>query len=327
MLPSVFPLAAGDRCRGSSGALPLMNSTATRAFTESSFASHDGAALHYRHWPAARESKRALLLFHRGHEHSGRWQETVEALAVDDLHIFAWDARGHGESPGERGSARDIGVLIADVDAFIKHLTTAHGVATEDMVVVAHSVGAVIVAAWIHDYAPGIRGVVLATPALRVKLYVPFAVPMLRLKEAVFGPGYVRSYVKSHMLTHDPEQARLHAQDDWIFREIAVNVLLDLHDTGARLAADAGAIRVPTLMFSGGADWVVDNSIQEKFMQRLGAADKALHLLPGFHHAIFHETDRRLVTDQIRQFVTRVFESTPAPRPSLRDADQSGYTK
>ncbi len=298
-----------------------------RPFTESSFPSHDRAALHYRHWPAERESKQAILLFHRGHEHSGRWQETVEALALPDCHIFAWDARGHGESPGERGSARDIGVLIADVDSFVHYVSKTHGIAFEDMILVAHSVGAVIVAAWVHDYAPRIRGLVLATPALRVKLYVPFAVPMLRLKEMLFGPGFVRSYVKSHMLTHDPEQAKLHAEDNRIFREIAVNILLDLHDTGARLAEDAGAIRVPTLMFAGGADWVVDNGIQEKFMQRLGSTDKTLNLLPGFHHAIFHETDRRLVTTQIHQFATRLFAAELSRPPTLRDADQTGYTK
>lgn len=298
-----------------------------RPCTECNFTSHDGAALHYRHWPAARESKRALLLFHRGHEHSGRWQETVAALGLDDFHIFAWDARGHGDSPGERGAARDIGVLIGDVDAFVRHVTDTHGIATEDMLLIAHSVGAVVVAAWVHDFAPRIRGLVLATPAFRVKLYVPFAVPLLRLKEKFFGPGYVRSYVKSQMLTHDPEQARLHAADERIFPEIAVNLLLDLHDTGARLAADAGAIRVPTLMFSGGADWVVDNRIQERFMQQLGSRDKALHLLPGFHHAIFHEKDRGLVTDAIRVFVQRLFSGAPAVRPNLTDADKSGYTK
>src|SRR3954464_12427974 len=136
-----------------------------RPFTESSFPSHDRAALHYRHWPAEEKSKRAILLFHRGHEHSGRWQETVAALALPDCHIFAWDARGHGESPGERGSARDIGVLISDVDRFLRHISVTYGPGTEDMILVAHSVGAVIVAAWVHDYAPRIRGLVLATPA------------------------------------------------------------------------------------------------------------------------------------------------------------------
>src|ERR1700712_1394137 len=130
----------------------------SRRFIESSFPSHDQAALHYRHWPAEGNSKQAILLFHRGHEHSGRWQETVEALALPDYHIFAWDARGHGDSPGERGSARDIGVLISDVDSFVRHVSTHHGIALQDMVLVAHSVGAVIVAAWGHDYAPPIRG-------------------------------------------------------------------------------------------------------------------------------------------------------------------------
>ena len=40
----------------------------------------DGTALFYRAWLPARPTTRALLLFHRGHEHSGRWQETVESL-------------------------------------------------------------------------------------------------------------------------------------------------------------------------------------------------------------------------------------------------------
>lgn len=304
-----------------------MSTLRTRTASEASFSSHDGAALHYRHWPAEGASKRALLLFHRGHEHSERWQETVDELGLTDTHVFAWDARGHGDSPGERGSARDIGVLIADVEAFVNHIQQQHQIAREDMIVVAHSVGAVIVAAWIHDFAPAIRGMVLATPAFRVKLYVPFAVPLLRLKQTLFGPGYVKSYVKSRMLTHDEQQAKLYGEDDRIFRQIAVNILLDLHDTGERLAADAGAIRVPTLLFSAGDDWVVDNSIQEEFMQHLGSTDKALHLLPGFHHAIFHEKDRRLVVDHIRTFVTRLFAVPPVHLPSLLDADKAGYTK
>jgi len=304
-----------------------MSTPASRAPVEDNFTSHDGAALHYRRWPALRDSRHALILFHRGHEHSERWQETVDALALDDVHIFAWDARGHGASPGERGSARDIGVLIADVDAFVRHVSAQHGIEFEDMIVVAHSVGAVVAAAWVHDFAPPIRGLVLATPALRVKLYVPFAVPLLRLKQMLFGPGYVKSYVKSRMLTHDPEQARLYGEDDRIFRQIAVNLLLDLHDTGVRLAADAGAIRVPTLLFAAGDDWVVDNSIIEEFTQRLGAKDKALHLLPGFHHAIFHEQERRLVTDHIRTFVTRLFAGPPVARAPLLAADQAGHTK
>ena len=55
------------------------------------------------------------------------------------------------------------------------------------------------------------------------------------------------------MLTHDPEQAARYDADPLIFRQIAVNILLDLHDTSTRLLADAGAITVPTLMLGAGS--------------------------------------------------------------------------
>ena len=59
--------------------------------------SWDGAELFYRAWlPNDKKVEKALLLFHRGHEHSGRWQGTVDSLSLEDVAVFAWDARGHG---------------------------------------------------------------------------------------------------------------------------------------------------------------------------------------------------------------------------------------
>jgi alpha-beta hydrolase superfamily lysophospholipase len=301
--------------------------TAATSPLRATFRSHDGAELHYRHWPAASPAKRALLLFHRGHEHSGRWEETVRALNLPETEIFAWDARGHGASPGERGTAEHIGVLIRDVEEFVRHVSRTHEIAVEEMIVVAHSVGAVVVTAWVHDFAPQIRGLVLATPAFKVRLYVPLAVPFLRLRDRLKPGGYVKSYVKAKMLTHDPEQALGYERDQLVFPQISVKMLLDLHDTGARLVADASAIRVPVLMFSAGADWVVDNRVQDLFFQRLSSSDKTRRVLPGFHHAIFHERERNVVIDHVREFVLRLFAEPREQRKSLCDADQTGYTK
>ena len=294
--------------------------------TEQTFTSWDGTSLFYRAWLPARPATRALILFHRGHEHSGRWKETVDSLALEDTAIFAWDARGHGHSPGERGSAENLIALIKDADAFARHLVATHGIRLEDTVVMAHSVGAVIAAAWVHDFAPPLRGLILAVPAFRVKLYVPFAVPLLRLKQKLFGPGYVKSYVKARMLTHDAEQAAAYAADPMIFRQIAVNILLDLHDTSTRLIADAGAITVPTLMLTAGADWVVKQSAQRTFFERLSSPVKEMETFPGMHHAVFHEKDRARLVARARRFIDERF-AQPAGAVSLIDADERGYTK
>src|ERR1051326_651563 len=257
--------------------------------TEQTFTSWDGAELFYRSWLPDKAANKAVLLFHRGHEHSGRWQKTVDLLNLDDVAIFAWDARGHGRSVGDRGAAKSLHDVIKDVDVFARHVSEKFGIPIENMMPPRHCLAAVTVTAWIHDYAPPIRAMILATAAFHVKLYVPFAISFLRL----FRPRFVKSYVKSKMLTHDREQAALYDSDPFIFRQIAVNLLLDLHDTAKRLVADAGTIRTPTLMITAGKDWVVSLKAQRKFFDRLSSTQKRFEIFPDTYHAIFHETNRR----------------------------------
>src|SRR5260370_21756679 len=110
--------------------------------TEHTVAMRDGTQLFYRAWQPVQPAQKALILFHRGHEHSGRWQETVDSLGLDGVAIFAWDARGHGRSPGERGAANNLLDVIKDVDAFARHISRQHGIAIEHMIVLAHSLAA-----------------------------------------------------------------------------------------------------------------------------------------------------------------------------------------
>lgn len=39
---------------------------------ELTFTTHDGVELFYRHWPAEGTPRGAIVMLHRGHEHSGR---------------------------------------------------------------------------------------------------------------------------------------------------------------------------------------------------------------------------------------------------------------
>src|SRR5262249_55530650 len=181
---------------------------AERVETKRTFTTFDNAELFYRAWLPTRPTHKALILVHRGHEHSGRWAQFVELLGLSDLAVFAYDARGHGRSPGDRGYANSFGDHVHDLEYFVRHVSAHYDVPTENIVALGHSVGAVTVATWVHDYAPQVRGMILATPALRVKLYVPFARAGLRALQSVKSRSFIKSYVKPSMLTHDPEQAR-----------------------------------------------------------------------------------------------------------------------
>lgn len=123
--------------------------------------------------------------------------------------LLCWDARGHGKSSGPRGYSPSLARSVRDVDEFVRFAASDSQVGLEEVVVIAQSVGAVLVATWIHDYAPAIRGLVLASPAFKVKLYVPLARPALALWHRLRGLFFINSYVKGRYLTHDRQRGRV----------------------------------------------------------------------------------------------------------------------
>ena len=295
-----------------------------RTATESSFASFDGERLFYRHWPARTEgARRAVVLLHRGHEHSGRVAYLVDELDLPEFHFFAWDARGNGRSPGARGDAPGFHGLVRDLDRFVAHLAAHHGIASEDVALVAQSVGAVVAATWVHDYAPRLRALVLASPAFKVKLYVPFARAGLKLQYRLRGNFFVNSYVQPQWLTHDPARVASYRSDPLIARPISVRVLLGLYETAERIVADAQAIHVPTQLLVSGSDFVVHRGPQDRFYENLGARTKERHLLPGFFHDTLGERDRAGALAKLRAFVVARF-AEPVQVPDLLDAHRHG---
>lgn len=283
-----------------------------RLFKEGTFTTSDDTSLYYRHWPAENiSSRKVIILFHRGHEHSGRMQHIVDELILPDTHFYAWDARGHGQSPGARGFSPSLARSVQDVDEFVRFVAADAGVDSEDIIVIAQSVGAVLVATWVHDYAPKIRGMILASPAFQVKLYVPFARTGLRLMQHCRGLFYVNSYVKGKYLTHDPVRVASFNEDKLITRQIAVNILLDLYQTAERVVTDAAAITLPVQMLISGDDFVVHAKPQKLFYQRLRSPVKEQHILPGFYHDTLGEKARSVAFEKMKAFISRLYDMAP----------------
>src|SRR5437773_7807 len=111
--------------------------------TERTLRLWDGSELFYRVWLPEKPAQQALFLFHRGHEHSGRFLDVVTELGLADTAIFAWDARGHGRSPGERGYALSFATIVKDIDYFVRTLTREYKIPLANVVALGHSIGAV----------------------------------------------------------------------------------------------------------------------------------------------------------------------------------------
>ena len=277
------------------------------------FTTEDGLSLHYKTWNIEGATK-SLVLLHRGHEHADRWDTVIPGLTMPNTAIYAWEARGHGQSPGERGHAPGFMQYVRDLDAFFRHLQAAHGLIPERTVVLAHSVGAVIAATWVHDFAPRIAGLVLATPAFEVNLILPGALANIRLMQKLKPEATIKSYVRGSWLTRDPHAAATYDADTTISKDISARILVDLFDTGNRVIDDAAVIDRPLLLFSAGADRVVKRRAIERLYESYGSDQKVHLTLKGARHAIFHDLCRDEVTGAVRRFAERCFDRYASPQ-------------
>ena len=277
------------------------------------FKSHEGEELFFYEWNY-KPNQKTLIVIHRGHEYGERLQEFATHPLFASYNIFAFDMRGHGHtkaavSPAFMDSVRDL-------DTFAKFLGQRYGVREEDIFVVANSIGGVIVSAWAHDFSPCIAGMALLAPAFEINLIVPFAKQAIELMLKVNPKLIVKSYVKSKMLTRDPEQQRAYDTDRFITRSINGKLLIDLANAGKRLVEDAAAITTPTLVLSAEKDFVVINRQQKQFYVNLSSETKEFITLEGFHHGILFEQGREEVYKILQRFIQKAF-STPLPTPTL----------
>ena len=297
--------------------------------SQHTFKTHDQTELFYQHWESISQknspnaNKKAIILFHRGHEHSDRMAHLVDELKLTDFDFFAWDARGHGDSPGARGDAPSFSACVKDIQYFLQHIQHQYNIDENNIAIIGQSVGAVLSATWVHDYAPKIRALCLASPAFDIKLYVPFAEPGLRVLNHIKGNFFIQSYVKSSMLTHDKERAQTYDTDPKIARSISVRMLLGLYDASKRIVADAQNIFVPTQILCSGSDFVVQQKPQRDFYDKLPHPQKEFHVLDGFYHDTLGEKNRAVAIDKIKRFITQCFAS-PYQAPDLLHADKIG---
>jgi len=288
-----------------------------RQWEESHFFSFDQEKIFFRYSrPKDSQSKKSLLILHRGHEHSGRVMEIAENLGYEDFWCFAFDLRGHGRSGGQRAWAKDFKTWVRDLDCFAKYIQKKFSLPEEEQMVIANSVASVMTVSWILNYAPKIKGCILGAPAFSIKLYVPFALSGLKFLRCLGDKFFVTSYVKSSLLTRDEKQAKAYDEDPLITKKIGVNVLVDLFDTSKVILERAQDFEVPVLILSAEKDFIVKNKVQKAFYEKISSEEKKFMMLDNFRHAIFHESEKEKVLKPMREFIDKQF-SEPVYLPAV----------
>lgn len=274
----------------------------THEHRETIVSTRDGLALKARWW-AVDHPRGMVVVAHGLGEHGGTYAHLAEAVGGSlGLDFVALDFRGHGRSPGRRGVVRNYQDLVEDLRAVVDWARARRP--DLPLFVLGHSNGGQVVLRLALEPPPGVAGVIVSNPSIRIAMHVPPA----KLKLGKFLLSFVpwltlRADARSDWMTRDPDMQKNYRRDGLRHNRISAPLFFGMVEGGEMLLARAGELKIPLLMLVGGQDPVVCPRSNREFYDRVGAGDKLFVLYPRMLHEPFNELGREQVFSDLARWL------------------------
>jgi len=210
-------------------------------------------------WCAQRP--RALVaIVHGIGEHSGRYAALASDLVRARFTCVSLDLPGHGETAGPRGD-------IPSWDKLRDQIVPAMFTATRGLpeqpselpaVLFGHSMGGVIALDYALAHPRALSALVLSAPALRTAMPPWWKLALANAARLTTpSAGFPNGLDPAH-LSRDPEVVRAYREDPLVHDRISPRTYFAFMEAAQRCRQHIRTLQVPTLMFQGMADQMVD---------------------------------------------------------------------
>jgi alpha-beta hydrolase superfamily lysophospholipase len=288
----------------------LTNSQLLETF---SFPGAGGLSLHGKYWPARGDpshSPRAVVaLVHGISEHSGRYDAVVDHLTQSGFAVYAFDLRGHGESEGQRGHIDSWSQYRDDLKAFLEQVRTRDpGL---PIFIYGHSLGALIVAEYVLFHPEGLAGMIVSGIPLRpTGVAKPPLVFLAKALSRIWPTFSVSLGVKGARLSRDPARVRAYNEDPMVHHTATARWGTETLDAIKRLKSRMSEIRLPIIIFHGGADPVNSVEGSRELYDAVASTDKELKVYPGGMHEPHNDVNRGKVAKDVEHWLSRQLEKS-----------------
>lgn len=251
--------------------------------------------------PAA-QARGSVVILHGLGEHSGRYRQLAGFFNACDLSVRCYDHRGHGRSQGKRGDVIHGDPMVQDAEIIVDDFSSRF--ATPPFLF-GHSMGALFAARLALSHRTPLRGLILSSPALALRLSA-FQSRCLSLLHRLAPSLAVPNGLAPQWLSHDVKVVAAYNADPLVQRGISARLLRSIVSSIDYCQAHAGALAVPTLMLVAGDDRLVDAAGSQRFFAQLPLGLAQMQVYDGMYHELFNEIDARRPFGDLRAWLDGV---------------------
>ncbi|MFL6659555.1 MAG: alpha/beta hydrolase [Massilia sp.] len=234
-----------------------------------------------------------IVIMHGLGEHSGRYRLLAQRLHEAGWSVRCYDHRGHGRSHGTRGDIPNGAPLLQDAQIIVDDFAVRTGCRP---FLLGHSMGGLFAAHVALSGRAALRGLILSSPALAVKLSRPQQWLLGLMRKIAPGMGLPNG-LDPQYLSHDPAVVAAYRADPLVHNKISARLLSGMLASIDYCHTHAATLSMPALLLVAGEDHLVDASGSQRWHAALPSGRAEMHVYDGLYHEIFNEpgSERPLV--------------------------------
>jgi len=257
---------------------------------EGKFKGKGGTSLYYQLWKPDK-SKGAMVGVHGFAEYSGRYAHVGDHFANEAIALYMSDLRGHGLSEGIRGHVDSFDDYLDDLDIFIAMVKEKEK--GKKIFLLGHSLGGQIAIAYALKYPSKIDGMIVSSPLLKPAMDIPPDLEKMVRNMANSNPSQsIPNPIDPNILSHDKKVCEKYAKDPMVFKTMTAKWATEFFAKGDELIANAGKLKVPTLLMLAGSDKLVKTEASKEFAKKVTEKDFQMKIYDGFYHELFNEVEK-----------------------------------
>lgn len=255
--------------------------------SEGIFEGVDKLKLYYQTWQPQGNAKAILVIVHGLGGHGSKYSNIVQHFIPKQYTIYAFDMRGHGRSPGQRGYINSWAEFREDLRKFINLVQTQQPKCP--IFLLGHSLGSVVVLDYVLRHpqeAAALQGLITLAPSLG-KVGVPKVKLLIgQLMSRIWPRFSLSTGLDLAAGARDEKVLAAYTKDTLRHTLGTARLATEFLDTVAWVNNHAAELQLPLLILHGGADRVTLPESSQIFYEQVTFADKTRIEYPEAYHEL-----------------------------------------